>query len=76
MLLSYRHEPSTERFFNLREALWERINTLEGRCRQLLGGGPKEGHWDGQEAPNAQELYVEYSLLEGDTWRYLRDVRG
>ena len=74
MLISYRYEPTTERFFNLREALWERLNALEGRCRQALGA------MRGREVPGfagrqAEDLYSEYTRLEGDTWEYLRAVR-
>ncbi len=76
MLISYRYEPTTERFFHLREALWERLNSLEGRCRQILGGAGREGEFAGLAGPHTHELYSEYSRLEGDTWDYLREVRG
>lgn len=76
MLTSYRYEPTTERFFHLREALWERLNSLEGRCRQLLGASDREGAMAVPKGSNSQELFAEYSLLEGETWDYLREVRG
>lgn len=75
MLISYRSEPHTERFFIQRETLWERLNSLEGRCRQFLRGSMREGEGTEPERGKAQELYTEYTRLEGDTWEYLRAVR-
>ncbi len=76
MLISYRYEPTTERFFNLRETLWERLNSLEGRCRQVLGKSSRESELAGLAGSKAQELYSEYNRLEGDTWKYLKEVRS
>lgn len=75
MLISYRYEPTTERFFNQREKLWERLNSLEGQCRQFLRGPIREGEGTEPNRGNPQELYTEFTRLEGDTWEYLRAVR-
>ncbi len=69
MLISYRYEPTTERFFIQRETIWERLNSLEGQCRQILRGPIKEG------GAEAQELQAEFTRLEGETWEYLKSVR-
>lgn len=75
MLISYRYEPTTERFFSQRETLWERLNSLEGQCRQFLRGALREGEGPEKTGGKAEELYAEYTRLEGETWEYLRQVR-
>lgn len=75
MLISYRYEPTTERFFYQRETLWERLNSLEGQCRQFLRGPVREGDAAEPTGGKAQELYAEYTRLEGETWEYLKAVR-
>lgn len=76
MLISYRYEPTTERFFNQRETLWERLNSLEGQCRQILRGPIRENEAAEPSGAKAQELHAEFTRLEGETWEYLKEVRG
>lgn len=75
MLISYRFEPTTEQFFNQRETLWERLNSLEGQCRQFLRGPMREVDGPEYAGGKAQELFTEFTRLEGDTWEYLKEVR-
>lgn len=75
MLISYKHEPTTERSFNQRETLWERLNNLEGQCRQFLRKPLREGEETETTDRKDQELFAEYTRLEEETWDYLKKVR-
>ena len=75
MLVSYHYEPTTEQFFNQRETLWERLNNLEGQCRQFLRGALREGNGPEPSGGKARDLYAEYTRLETETWEYMKEVR-